>query len=128
MSTPVTPGLGDIQKKITDRMTQIRARITELKGQLPFTPPGFLDQQPILSRTRQGGQGLLRGSLLQNRPLLKSMGLCPGCGTKTSSTPPQRPNLMRPAIVDIGATAASPSGAAVAEDIDPTHQTLSIAR
>lgn len=126
MSTPVAPGLGDIQQKITDRVTQIRARITDLKGQLPFTPPGFLDQQPILSRTRQGGQGLLRGSLLQNRPLLKSMGLCPGC-LKTAAPPP-RPNLMRPAIVDIGSTAASPSGAAVAEDIDPTHQTLSIAR
>lgn len=111
MSTPA-PALGDIQKQIQDKVAEIRARIKDLKSQLPFKPPGFLDQ-PILQRGTAQGQGILRRNILR-RPQATSPGvrrtgtpLCPPCS---------------PAIVDIGPTRTSRSGAAISEEIDPTRR------
>ena len=118
MST-TPPALGDIQKQIQDKVAQIRARITDLKTKLPFTPPGILPTPilptSILSRTskqgRLGNLGILSGNILK-RPLLMRGSTCPGCS----------PQNMNPAIVDVGPTRVSPSGAAVSEEIDPTRR------
>ena len=124
MST-TPPALGDIQKQIQDKVAQIRARIADLKSQLPFKPPGFLDQ-PILQRgTAQGQARFKAGGLLQRRPLLTrsstsnpARSQCTSCQRIIRPPPPP----LQGAIVD-----GRRPGPAVAEDIDPVGMRLSVA-
>ena len=117
MST-TPPALGDIQKQIQDKVAQIRARIAELKTNLPFTPPGILPPSPIISPT----QGRL-GGILSGRKILRRPQASPNILRRTG-TP-----LCSPAIVDRGPTRVSPSGTAVSEEVDPTRRFgLSIAQ
>lgn len=138
MSTTPAPAFGDIQKQIQDKVAQIRTRIADLKTKLPFTPPGILPTlpNPILSRTSMQGGGRLGnlrilsgggGNILKRPLLMRGQSNCPGCNPQgmPAYVPPTQPNL-NPAIVDIRGNARIPSGAAVAEDIDPTHLDLSI--
>jgi hypothetical protein len=119
------PALGDIQKQIQDKVVQLRARIAELKTNLPFTPPGILPPSPIISRT-SSMQGPLKGRL-------GSLGILSG-GRNLLRRPQAAPRAivtgtpLSPAIVDIGPTRVSRSGASVSEEIDPTRRfALSIA-
>lgn len=118
MST-TPPALGDIQKQIQDKVVQIRARIAELKTNLPFTPPGILPPSPIISPTQGRLGGILSGRKILRRPQATS----PGAILRRTGTP------LSPAIVDRGPTRVSPSGAAVSEEVDPTRRFgLSIAQ
>jgi len=126
LSTPAP--FGDVQKRIQDKVAEIRARVADLKTKLPFTPPGILPSTPILQRTSaQRPLGILSGNLLKRPLLMRSA--CPECNPQNYRPPPMPrpvPNL-NPAIVDIPPNLRIPSGAAVAEDISPTRLSISIA-